>query len=79
MKSVKKWSSCKYCSYLALKHKAEEQRGEPPKVSNVFQMCSKCNVYLCSYHFNTYHDNNSDESDTTSDESIENVSQREVV
>ena len=50
-----KRSDCKYCSYLRLLHKAEEDTMEPPKVASVKQMCSKCNVYLCKEHFATYH------------------------
>ena len=71
MVSAKKRSTCKYCSYLALKHRADGKTGDPPKVSNVYGMCSKCKVHLCSMHFNAYH-NHHDSSD--SDDSSKNVS-----
>lgn len=50
-----KKSSCKYCSFLQLKHKAQNIDSEPPKVSIVYRMCAKCNVHLCAYHFPMYH------------------------
>ena len=48
-------SGCKYCSYLALLHKAAGDSGRPPKVANVKRKCAKCNVYLCKDHFEAYH------------------------
>ena len=30
----------------------------PPKVSNVYGMCAKCNVHLCEAHFQVYHTEN---------------------
>jgi hypothetical protein len=51
-------SSCKYCSYLLLKHKHDGATGERPKKSNVYRKCAKCNVHLCTLHFDAYHDGN---------------------
>jgi hypothetical protein len=55
----KKRSSCKYCSYLLLKHKHDGATGKrPAKKSNVYRKCAKCDVHLCLLHFNAYHDGN---------------------
>ena len=59
-------STCKYCSHLKLKSKQLHPTQAPPKVSNVYQMCSKCNVHLCDAHFQVYHTkdyNSSDDED----------------
>jgi RNase P subunit RPR2 len=55
---AKKRSSCKYCSYLLLKHKHDESTDDKPKKSNVYRKCVKCNVHLCFLHFDAYHDGN---------------------
>ena len=62
-------STCKYCSYLKLKSKQLHPTQTSPKVSNVYQMCSKCNVHLCEAHFQLYHTkdyNSSDDEDEKS-------------
>ena len=67
MTKAPKRSVCKYCSYLRLIHKARKETTEPPKVSNVYRMCSKCGVHLCTAHFECYHavsDNTSDDNET---------------
>ena len=56
-------STCKYCSYLKLKSKQLHPTLTPPKVSNVCQICSKCNVHLCEAHFQVYHTKDYDSSD----------------
>ena len=59
-------STCKYCSYLKLKSKQLHPTQTPPKVSNVYRMCSKSNVHLCEAHFQLYHTkdyNSSDDED----------------
>ena len=69
-------SSCKYCSYLSLVFKAQKKEGECPKVSNVFWKCLRCDVHLCSVHFNVYHqpiDDESQESSSVDDEISEMV------
>jgi RNase P subunit RPR2 len=55
---AKKRSSCKYCSYLLLKHKHDKSTGDKPKKSNVYRKCVKCNVHPCSLHFDAHHDGN---------------------
>jgi hypothetical protein len=55
----KKRSSCKNCSYLLLKHKHDGATGKrAAKKSNVYQKCLRCDVHLCSLHFDAYHDGN---------------------
>ena len=66
-----KRSSCKMCSYLQLKHRGENLPGDPPKVSIVKRMCSKCKVNLCSIHFHAYHAKNGDESEEDDDNEVE--------
>ena len=51
----KQSSSCKYCSYLRLKHKNEGKDGDPPSISSVYRRCTKCNVHLCAIHYDIYH------------------------
>ena len=38
------------------------QMEPPPRVSNVYRMCVKCNVHLCVAHFQPYHDQGDDNS-----------------
>ena len=56
-------STCQYCSYLKLKSKHLHPTQTPLKVSNVYRMCSKCNVHLCEAHFQVYHIKDYDSSD----------------
>ena len=56
-------STCKYCCYLKLRSKQLHPTQTPPKVSNVYQMCLKCNVHLCEAHFKVYHTKDYDSSD----------------
>ena len=53
--SMPKRSTCKFCSFLALKHKRNNNTGTPPKISNVKKGCNKCNVHLCKDHWDAYH------------------------
>ena len=62
-------STCKYCSYLQLKSKQLHLTRTPPKVSNVYRMCSKCNVHLCEAHFQIYHTKDYDSSDDEDEQS----------
>ena len=63
---VKTRSGCKYCKYLEMLHRAQNEPGEAPKVSNIQRKCVKCNVYLCSVHFDLYHTKLDDEGDASS-------------
>lgn len=51
-------STCKLCTFLMLRFKAHGSVGEPPKISNVYRKCVKCNVHLCTTHFEMYHQEN---------------------
>ena len=64
-------STCKYCSFLNLRSKQLHPKRAPLKVSNVCQMCAKCNVHLCEAHFQVYHTENYESSDDE-DEVVEN-------
>ena len=64
-------STCKYCSVLNLRSKQLHPKRAPPKVSNVYRMCAKCNVHLCKAHFQVYHTKYYDSSDDE-DEVVEN-------
>ena len=57
-----KRSTCKYCSYEMVCLRANGSNGTPPRVSNVYRMCVKCNVHLCVAHFQPYHDQGDDNS-----------------
>ena len=56
-------STCKYCSYLKSKSMQLHPTQTPSKVSNVYRMCSKCNVHLCEAHVQLYHTKDYDSSD----------------
>ena len=64
-------STCKYCSFLNLRSKQLHPQRAPLKVSNVYQMCVKCNVHLCEVHFQVYHTKNYESSDDE-DEVVKN-------
>ena len=68
---LKTRSTCKYCSFLNLRSKQLHPKQAPPKVSNVYRMCAKCNVHLCEAHFQVYHTKNYESSDDE-DEVIKN-------
>ena len=56
-----KRSTCRYCSYVKVCHKVNNMAGPPPKVRNIYRMCSYCQVYLCQEHFDVYHRDQLDE------------------
>ena len=64
-------STCKYCSFLNLRSKQLHPKRAPLKVSNVYQMCVKCNVHLYEAHFQVYHTKNYESSDDE-DEVVKN-------
>ena len=64
-------STCRYCSFLNLRSKQLHPKRAPPKVSNVYRLCAKCNVHLHEAHFQVYHKKNYESSDDE-DEVVEN-------
>ena len=56
-----KRSICKYSSYLMVLFKQKNPDDAPPRVSNVYKICGKCNVHLCDAHFQAYHQPEQDE------------------
>ena len=56
MKISLKKSICKYFSYEMVCFRATGSTVTPTRVSNIYGMCSKCNVHLYASHFKTYHD-----------------------